>query len=65
MVKFEVTCPFCGKKTEVSLTEEEYERVQSGQYLIQDALPNRTATERELVKTGMCVECQNDVFGGE
>lgn len=56
------TCPFCGKTTRIEVDETAFANWQNGM-LIQDALPMTTATEREVIKTGMCVACQNMIFG--
>lgn len=61
-------CPICGETDTINLTYDEYAnylRWQRGMLLIQDALPNRTANEREQLKTGICGKCWSDMFGGD
>lgn len=60
-----VTCPICGETDSIELTEEEYDNYQKWQrreLLIQEALPNRTAAEREQLKTGICAGCWDSMF---
>jgi len=60
---FTVTTPACikcGKQTEFSIPTslwEGYQSWQSGSALIQEALPTLSVDERELLKTGIHVEC--------
>lgn len=61
-------CPFCGKITVLQLTDEEernYKSWRRREMLIQDAFPHRSANERELIKTGICQRCWDEMFGGE
>ena len=54
------TCPFCDKTNFVQLTPDQWKRYgewSSGKLLIQNALPDLTADQRELLKTGICSEC--------
>ena len=60
----EVRCPFCGKTGLVEVDVKQYEAWQSGT-LIQNAMPALSATQREMLITGMCEDCQNSIFGGE
>lgn len=55
-----VNCPYCGKESNVLLTPEQwsrYNRYLSGKGHIQNALPDLSAEERELLITGICEEC--------
>lgn len=57
--------PFSGKinKMEINVTAKQIARWQSGE-LIQDAMPNLTADEREFIKTGITPEEWEDTFSG-
>lgn len=55
-------CPFCGKTTELAVDCNALSDYRCGAVLVQEAFPTLTTTERELIKTGMCPECQNSVF---
>lgn len=69
MDEFEIltTCPLCGETDSIVLTRDEYInylRWQNKELLIQEALPNRSAHEREQLKTGICPHCWDELFGG-
>lgn len=57
-------CPVCSKITVVSVDSVAYRRWQEGT-LIQDAMPDKSATERESLISGMCPKCQADFFTEE
>ena len=56
-------CIVCGKPSEVSLTDEEFNRLQSG-LLIQEALPDWTPGQREVLQTGIHPECWDRMMEG-
>lgn len=60
-----IVCPFCGKIHSVLVREVDYNRLITGEYLVQDVFPYLTATEREALITGMCPACQSSIFGEE
>lgn len=62
MMAFEGRCPFCGKKTEIQIEEAQYFNWLSGA-MVQDAFPALSATDREVLLTGMCPKCQESIFG--
>jgi len=56
-------CPFCKKENKIELNEAEaaaYKQWIGGE-LIQNAFPNWSANEREILKTGICPDCWNNV----
>ena len=58
-------CPMCGTISKMELNEEEATRValyQVGIGYIQKALPECNAPEREFIKTGYCLRCQEVLF---
>ena len=55
------TCPMCGKTTIVTVNKKGFEAWQKDT-LIQRALPELSATDREILISGMCPECQEDFF---
>lgn len=66
------SCMVCKKRTTVQITDLEFSRLteinpDTGRlrYLIQDALPDRDADFRELVKTGTHPECWTSMFGDD
>lgn len=61
-------CPLCGRVLYLGLREEEmegYRRYQEDGADLEDALPALNAFEREFLITGMCPDCQCDVFRKE
>jgi len=57
-------CPRCGKPSLLTLDERAVDAWEAGT-LIQDAFPNKTAAEREQIKTGFHPECWKQEFGEE
>ena len=62
MVKIFKTCPFCGKEHTVKVSYKGFDEWTNGA-LIQVALPELSATEREQLISGMCPDCQRAFFG--
>lgn len=60
-VVLNVTCPFCAECSEVLVPAEGLEAFRKGA-LIQDAFRDSPLEVRELILTGICVECQEGVF---
>lgn len=44
---------------------DDYDKVESGRVLIQEAMPYLTPSQRELLQTGICEHCWKDMFGQE
>lgn len=63
MLRFYKMCPICGHEHSYALdaTIEQYYAWQHGA-LIQDAMPELPPDEREVLMTGMCFDCQSQVF---
>ena len=64
----ENTCPMCGDAHYLELDEDSSARFMAylmGFGLIQEALPDYSATEREFCKTGYCPKCQNLLFNAD
>lgn len=57
-------CPFCMKTHTVEVEEKSFNKWLSGE-LIQKAMPNMSATEREQLISGVCPKCQDAIFGAE
>ena len=55
------TCPFCGNKSFVDVTGDDYFAWVAGD-LIQGAFPYLSAGEREIIKTGICPACWDGMF---
>lgn len=55
-------CIHCERTTEVVLSAAEYNALILGDALLRDALPDRDADFRELVKSGVHRECWDEMF---
>lgn len=55
------TCPFCGKKTQIVISQHDYDNWCNGA-LVNNAFPYLTATERESIISGLCPDCQKEIF---
>lgn len=62
-MKVRMTCPICGKENTLEVETKiflKYQKYREGYGLIQDIpLP---ADQREFLKTGMCMKCQEWIF---
>ena len=63
-VNVEIVCPFCGAEHSVEVNLTQFEAWQNGE-LIQNAMPNLSATEREQLISHLCPKCQAEVFGSD
>jgi len=63
-IAIEVHCPFCGHVSVVGVNEEDYLAWGSGE-LAQNCFPYLDDSEREILISGLCFKCQNDVFGSD
>lgn len=64
-MEFHVNCPMCSGRWSIELSEDQERRFfeyKSSGKLIQDALPDLNAVEREFLKSGYCPECQKEIF---
>lgn len=57
------TCPFCGHENEILVYEDDYLAWQAGE-LAQNAFPYLSADDREMLISGICPKCWDDMFGG-
>ena len=55
------TCPICGTKSTVRIPLDAYNKWTEGE-LIQHAWPEGSATDREILISGLCKDCQDEVF---
>lgn len=61
-ITLEVHCPFCGTISHVVVFASSYEEYQAGA-TAQEAFPYLSASDREIIISGICRKCQLDVFG--
>ena len=64
MMLVKTTCPLCHCDTYLQVDAEEYALWQAGE-LIQVAMPDLTADEREMLISGICPECWDSLFSDE
>ena len=57
-------CPFCGRHQEVIVNEIDYALYQAG-VRVQDAFPYLSADEREIIISGICPKCWDELFKSE
>jgi hypothetical protein len=61
MIKKAKKCVFCHRFVEIEMSAEGYKKYIEGA-LIQDAFPNMRIADREFLISGICEDCQNDIF---
>lgn len=54
-------CPFCGNVNSIEVDTAKFVAWQQGA-LIQNAFPDLTPDQREVIKTGICPKCWDDTF---
>lgn len=57
-----VVCPFCHKTTIIQVVEEDYLAWKFDGVLIQNAMPYLPANVREMLISGLCDDCQDEMF---
>jgi len=57
-----MTCRFCGKEHVVRVNEKAFYEWQNGA-LIQNVMPELSATQREQLISEICPACQDNLFG--
>lgn len=56
------TCPFCNTENEIHLPPNDLARWLAGE-LIQNVMWYLSPDKREFVISGICIDCQNKIFG--
>jgi len=68
MVEIKITCILCNKPKTVTVTQDEYDRLnnrfKTGEF-IQNILPNHSADDRELLISAVCGDCLDDMLQNE
>ena len=59
-----VPCPWCLKEATLEVPFEGYQAWQRGD-LVQNALPDLSADEREMLISGVCPACWDEQFGSD
>lgn len=57
-----VVCPFCHKLTTIQVVEEDYLAWKYDGVLIQNAMPYLPTNVREMLISGLCDDCQDEMF---
>jgi hypothetical protein len=57
-----VVCPFCHKATTIKVVEEDYLAWKYDGALIQDVMYYLPSADREVLISGLCYECQDEMF---
>lgn len=57
-----VVCPFCGKTTTIQVVGKDFYAWKFEGALIQNAMPYLPANVRETLISGVCDECQDELF---
>lgn len=63
MMTIETMCPFCGEINTVEMDINAYADWQFNGKNIQDAAPEMSPTDREMLISGICPKCQVKIFG--
>lgn len=63
-MKIVLGCAFCGKEHSVEVDFDKFMQWKMGA-LIQNAMPELNATQREQLISGICPDCQERIFGGD
>ena len=61
-MKIEKICPHCHKLQTLEVDDSQYYDWMAGKN-IQRAFPNLSADQREILMSGICPECWEDIFG--
>ena len=61
MIQIYKTCPLCKAHTTISMPDSTFAKWNNGMR-IQDAWPEGTSYEREVLISGICAVCQEDIF---
>lgn len=60
-----VTCIVCNKTYELPVYEEDYNKYMAHECMVQDAFPYLTPDQRELLISGICDSCFDNLFDEE
>jgi hypothetical protein len=59
---YEAKCPICGKINKLEVDDTAFMAYKAGVGKIQHLFPDLKPEERELIQTGICNTCWNDMF---
>lgn len=55
-------CTICGRSRVIYVMKDDYLKWANRQALIQDAMPYLSAEEREMLLSGICPDCWDNLF---
>lgn len=61
VITIDAMCILCKGAQPITMSKDAYDKWQGGMYL-QDAAPELTADEREMLISGICGKCFDDLF---
>ena len=61
LITLEFKCPLCGENSFIDVLAKDFEKYFSGE-LVQNCFPYLDASERELLISGICFDCQNKIL---
>ena len=59
-----IECPFCGREYMVKVSRKGWVDYTVNNKLAQDCFPELSPAERELLISGTCNQCWEDLYGG-
>ena len=62
MIGKTIWCISCSKNVSIVASREQWNKYHNGNEKIQDIFPELSANEREILITGMCSECFDEIF---
>lgn len=62
IITLEIHCKKCGSQHFIYVDLFKYAKWKEGEGLIQDMLPDLTPSQRELILSGLCNDCFNEMF---
>ena len=63
-IAIERICPFCGATSTLHVDSKNWIDYREKKLYVQNAFPHLSAGEREIILTGICLQCQSHVFEG-
>ena len=65
MKQIRTQCPECGKVHIFEVSDEQYQKYINNEGYIQTIFPSLSAGEREMLITGICPKCWDEIFKEE
>ena len=62
LIELTYVCPFCSEWSKVRISKDKFERYAEGKEKVQDIFPELSADDREILISGICLDCQKKVF---